>query len=243
MVLSGFVTRRFLKGLRIGFVTAVVVTTGLAGAAYWKVSNPDRNGRLELPKHSVALKSEAGKKLLSGASSADHPALSQAFQVQQKGSWCGVASAVTVLNADGGNLTQSSFFTEEVTDVRPWWATTFAGMPLGDLSGMLEVHEAETTVKHARASTEEAFQASVKSNMNDPSNWLIVNYDRSVLGEKGGGHISPVSAYSEENNMVLLLDTARYKYPFHWVPVNLLFEAMNTSDSETGQSRGWVVVR
>ncbi|MFP4134018.1 MAG: phytochelatin synthase family protein, partial [Halothece sp.] len=33
------------------------------------------------------------------------------------------------------------------------------------------------------------------------------------------------------------------KYPFHWVPVSLLFQAMKTSDSETDQSRGWVVVR
>lgn len=243
MVLCGLVAGRFFKGLRIGFGAAVVVTVALAGGFYWKISHPRGDGRLELPDHSVALKSEAGQKLLSGASSADHPALSQTFQVQQKGSWCGVASAVTVLNADGGNLTQKSFFTEEVTDVRPWWATTFAGMPLGDLAGMLEAHGAEATVKHARASTEAAFQASLKSNMNDPSNWLIVNYDRDVLGEQGGGHISPVSAYSAEKNMVLLLDTARYKYPFHWVPVSLLFEAMKTSDSETGQSRGWVVVR
>lgn len=241
--MSALVTRRFFKVLSIGFGTIAVVTAGLAGAAYWKISNPRGNSRLELPDHSVALKSETGQNLLSEASSADHPALSQSFQVQQKGSWCGVASAVTVLNADGGNLTQGSFFTEEVTDVRPWWATTFAGMPLGDLAGMLEAHGADATVKHARASTEEAFRTSLKSNMNDSSNWLIVNYDRGVLGEKGGGHISPVSAYSAEKNMVLLLDTARYKYPFHWVPVSLLFEAMKTSDSETDQSRGWVVVR
>lgn len=237
------VTRRFFKVLSIGFGTIAVVTAGLAGAAYWKISNPGGKSRLELPDHSVALKSETGQNLLSGASSADHPALSQSFQVQQKGSWCGVASAVTVLNANGGNLTQGRFFTEEVTDVRPWWATTFAGMPLGDLAGMLEAHGADATVKHARASTEEAFRTSLKSNMNDSSNWLIVNYDRGVLGEKGGGHISPVSAYSAEKNMVLLLDTARYKYPFHWVPVSLLFKAMKTSDSETDQSRGWVVVR
>jgi len=79
--------------------------------------------------------------------------------------------------------------------------------------------------------------------MSDSSNWLIVNYGRSELGEEGGGHISPISAYSSKKDMALILDTAGYKYPFHWVPVDSLFEAMETSDSETGKSRGWVVVR
>jgi glutathione gamma-glutamylcysteinyltransferase len=41
---------------------------------------------------------------------------------------------------------------------------------------------------------------------------------------------------------VLLLDTASYKYEPHWVPVDRLFAAMNTVDSESGKSRGWVAV-
>ena len=192
---------------------------------------------------SISFESQRGQKLLGPASSADHRVLSETFIVQQKASWCGVASAVTVLNADGANLTQKGFFTDEVTDIRPWCATTLAGMAIGDLSQMLEAHGAEAEVKRARSSTLEAFQAALKSNMSDPSNWLIVNYGRSVLGEQGGGHISPISAYSEEKDMVLLLDTAGYKYPFHWVPTDSLFKAMETSDSETDKSRGWVIVR
>ena len=34
--------------------------------------------------------------------------------------------------------------------------------------------------------------------------------------------------------MVLILDTARFKYPPHWIPLSVLLEAMNTIDKDTG---------
>ena len=40
-----------------------------------------------------------------------------------------------------------------------------------------------------------------------------------------------------------MLDVARFKYPPHWVPVPLLFEAMLPHDEATGRSRGWVTLR
>jgi hypothetical protein len=233
----------FLKIIGIGFGGVVVLGLSLVAARYWRISNPIEKTDIELPDTSVSFESDRGQKLLSAASSADHSSLSDTFKVQQKASWCGVASAVTVLNANGASLTQNEFFTDRVTDVRPWLATTFTGMPIGDLAQMLEVHGVNVEVKRARSSTLEAFRDSLKSNMSDSSNWLIVNYGRSELGEEGGGHISPISAYSSKKDMALILDTAGYKYPFHWVPVDSLFEAMETSDSETGKSRGWVVVR
>jgi len=38
--------------------------------------------------------------------------------------------------------------------------------------------------------------------------------------------------------MVLVLDVARFKYPPHWVPLTLLWEAMSTIDQATGLRRG-----
>lgn len=40
--------------------------------------------------------------------------------------------------------------------------------------------------------------------------------------------------------MTLILDVARFKYPPHWVPLKLLWDAMNTIDETTGQQRGYV---
>ena len=42
--------------------------------------------------------------------------------------------------------------------------------------------------------------------------------------------------------MVLLLDTARYKYPPHWVPLKLLYKAMRTRDSDSGLYRGYIII-
>lgn len=42
--------------------------------------------------------------------------------------------------------------------------------------------------------------------------------------------------------MVLILDTARFKYPPHWVPLTQLYLAMAAVDSATGKARGFIRV-
>lgn len=42
--------------------------------------------------------------------------------------------------------------------------------------------------------------------------------------------------------MVLILDVARFKYPPHWVPLILLWEAMDTIDEATGHHRGFMII-
>ena len=67
-------------------------------------------------------------------------------------------------------------------------------------------------------------------------------YSREAVGQFGGGHYSPVAALDRETNSVLILDTARYKYPPHWIPVELIFQAMLPIDNVTGKSRGYIVL-
>jgi len=38
------------------------------------------------------------------------------------------------------------------------------------------------------------------------------------------------------------LDVARFKYPPHWVPLSLVFEAMIPTDPDTGRSRGFIIL-
>ena len=59
----------------------------------------------------------------------------------------------------------------------------------------------------------------------------------------GDGHFSPVGGYHSEQDMVLILDTARFKYPPHWVPLKRLYQAMAHVDSATGQPRGYLNIR
>lgn len=75
-----------------------------------------------------------------------------------------------------------------------------------------------------------------------PTSFLVVSYDRRVLGQTGSGHFSPVGAYDESSDSVLVLDTARFKYGPHWVPLPSMFDALLPVDSGTGRSRGYAVV-
>lgn len=42
--------------------------------------------------------------------------------------------------------------------------------------------------------------------------------------------------------MVLIMDVARFKYPPHWVPLTLLYEALLVVDPETEKSRGYLLL-
>jgi len=57
-----------------------------------------------------------------------------------------------------------------------------------------------------------------------------------------GGHISPIAAYNEESDRLLILDVSRYKYPPVWVKTEELWQAMATVDSVSGKTRGFVLV-
>ena len=75
-----------------------------------------------------------------------------------------------------------------------------------------------------------------------PTSFLIVSYTRQVIGQTGSGHFSPIGAYDEASDHVLVLDTARFKYGPHWVPLPLLFDALLPIDKDTGKSRGYMVI-
>eukprot|EP00596_Hydrurales_sp_CCMP1899_P000986 CAMPEP_0119054200 /NCGR_PEP_ID=MMETSP1177-20130426/74913_1 /TAXON_ID=2985 /ORGANISM="Ochromonas sp, Strain CCMP1899" /LENGTH=294 /DNA_ID=CAMNT_0007034361 /DNA_START=202 /DNA_END=1086 /DNA_ORIENTATION=- len=72
---------------------------------------------------------------------------------------------------------------------------------------------------------------------------MIVSYNRRVLNQTGAGHFSPIAGYHEGKDMVLILDVARFKYPPHWVPLKLLYEAMQGVDEDTGKCRGYLLLR
>jgi hypothetical protein len=72
--------------------------------------------------------------------------------------------------------------------------------------------------------------------------FLVVSYMREVVGQTGTGHFSPIGAYEEASDRVLVLDTARFKYGPHWIPLQLLFDALQPLDPDSGKSRGYAVL-
>ena len=71
---------------------------------------------------------------------------------------------------------------------------------------------------------------------------LIVSYSRRTFLQTGDGHFSPIGGYHQALDLVLILDVARFKYPPHWVPLPMLYEAMSHLDPVTGLPRGYLLV-
>lgn len=93
------------------------------------------------------------------------------------------------------------------------------------------VHASTSSVAALRATLAAAFSAV-------PAQLIGLNFHRQPLGMVGGGHMSPVGAYDNRTDRLLILDVSRYKYPPMWVPMPAIFDAMNTTDSDSGKSRG-----
>jgi hypothetical protein len=69
----------------------------------------------------------------------------------------------------------------------------------------------------------------------------VVNFDGKVFGNKTGGHISPIVAYDEKSDSLLVLDVALHKNPWYWVDLKEMVTAMNTKDGEN--FRGYLITK
>ena len=161
----------------------------------------------------------------------------------------GVASGVTVLNALGKGestyqrLDQESFFNGVAQSVRSPYLVTFFGMSLDELAALVQSHNRTVETYHASSTTLEQFRTQAKANLKHDKDFIIVNYDRSQIGQTGEGHISPIAAYSEKMDKFLVMDVSTYKYPPVWVSAPTLWAAMNTSDVVTNKTRGYLIVK
>ena len=91
-------------------------------------------------------------------------------------------------------------------------------------------------------SSEDDFRRLVRDVTLREDTFLILSYSRRSLGQTGDGHFAPVSGYHPQKDLVLILDTARFKYPPHWIPLPLLFESMKALDMSTGKGRSFFQV-
>lgn len=119
------------------------------------------------------------------------------------------------------------------------------GVTLPELACLARCEGARVTVRRpaeAGASFEN-FECEVRRTVTEGAAELIVaSYSRKALGQTGDGHFAVLGAYDAESESVLMLETARFKYPLHWLPLRDLYESMGWEDQATGQSRGWMVL-
>lgn len=87
---------------------------------------------------------------------------------------------------------------------------------------------------------EEQVREDIVRSLRQSGNYVVVNYARAQVGQKGGGHISPLGAYDEHSDSVLVLDVNPASAGWVWMPVRVLLRGMRTFD--TVENRGYVLV-
>lgn len=235
---------------------AMALTVGLWAAV--SLAGPARTQTVPAVQPLIPLADPAGQNLLLQASArSDHGPLAQWFETQANLAYCGVASAVMVLNSLAvpappvpgyGSYrfwTQTNAFSIPGSQgfVRPD-VVAREGMTLAQLQGWLSGRP-ELVVErfHADQLSLPQWRALLQRSLQDPRDRLLVNYQRSALGQAGGGHISPLAAYDPGTDAVLILDVARYRYPAVWVNAADLWRSMATTDTSSGRSRGLLLIR
>jgi hypothetical protein len=206
----------------------------------------------------VPLVEPAGQALLfRSPMRADFLPLSQWFVTQDTLAYCGVASAVMVLNSlsvpppptPGYSpyrfWTQENLFHRSVDRPGALSAAAVArrGMTLAQLAALLADQGVRVERWHGDQLSLAQLRGLLRQGLADPQDRLLVNYLRPALGQEGGGHISPLGAYDAAGDRVLILDVARYRYPSVWVSTADLWRAIRAIDPDSGASRGLVRIR
>ncbi len=115
------------------------------------------------------------------------------------------------------------------------------GYQLRQLDELLRAHGATTRmVVVADEKPEAEIRADLIANLARRGDYAIVGYRRDAVGQKGGGHLSPLGAYDAESDAFLVLDVNPASAGWVWMPAATLIKGMRSFD--TVENRGYILV-
>lgn len=209
-------------------------------------------GPLPLPDHLIALPSPEGVAMLAGSGLIGaYLRLSPHYEAQLSPKFCGPATLAICLNALDlpppaaadpvrPRFTQVNVFTPRTAAVRSRDRVEREGMGLAVFAEFAAAHGGRPEVHFAGDGSVEAFRSLAREVLADAGRHMAVNYFRPGLGQEGKGHTSPLAAYDEASDRLLVLDVSRVRYPPVWVRTEDLFAAMNTRAG--ANTRGFAIV-
>ena len=101
-------------------------------------------------------------------------------------------------------------------------------------------------VQKVDENTRQALQSVLERNNQTASTYFMVaNFEQStfVRAAEATGHMSVVAQYDVERARVLILDVDPTIADPYWVTLDDFLAGMATSDDETGEPRGYLVIR
>ncbi|KAJ3273820.1 hypothetical protein HK104_004221 [Borealophlyctis nickersoniae] len=208
--------------------------------------------RRDLPSHLTSFTSADGRRLFKECIASNtaeiYFSLSGNFTTQSEPSFCGLGSLAMVLNAlciDPGKKWKGvwRWYSDTMLECcRPLGDISKNGVTFTELACLARCNGLRVESKRADQVTKEEFLSDLQRCCGSEDTHMIVSFSRKALGQTGDGHFSPVGAYHPDENKVLVLDTARFKYPSYFCDADLLYEAMKGIDKVTGLPRGYFIL-
>jgi len=188
-----------------------------------------------------------GEALADGTADIFFPLIEQ-FQTQEEPAMCGAATLVVVLNAlrvDPGEIWKAHwrwYHEANLSCCKSVEAMSKDGLEWREFLCLARCQGLKVEAVRADVGTLEEFEERCASVCSGSGGAVTVSYSRRPLRQAGDGHYAPIGAYNKRRSMVLVLDTARFKYPPHWLLVSDLWEAMRATNKQTGRSRGYAIL-
>jgi hypothetical protein len=159
------------------------------------------------------------------------------IEYQRNGSVCGPTSLADVLHSFNQTGNQESILQDSGFSTVMGYLPE--GLTLDQLAAIArqKLHKKVTVLRDLDLA---AFREQLR-HVNDPARRYVINFSRGPLFGTGGGHHSPIAAYLDQEDLVLVLDVNK-KYGPWLVKSARLFEAMNTLDATAQKKRGLLLI-
>lgn len=211
--------------------------------------------KTEVDKSAIEMSSEEGIRLLQTAPNLEKfTKLVDSKDRQNSLGSCGLASIATLLNAlnyPAKDVVYGTFKYHTMNNIRNMeaikqdvldWAPEKNGLGLHQVRDVCIALGLNTTLKLCGEISHSEFIDDVINTTFDQKTYMLVNFYRPSVGQVGGGHITPVAAYHNSQNQVLLMEVVPHKFSSFWVHEATLFSAMKELDKRLNQSRGYLLV-
>jgi len=184
----------------------------------------------------------------------DFWALMPYYMPQQDPAACGIASLTMLMNAVRVHqkLTASDALVTQKALVDKIKIDYSKGISLDNLGEAvkksLSAYSIKGTVEVIHADGSKTQNKKIRElllkNEKSDHNFILANFLQGAFtgDPEGGGHISPIGAFDDKHNEVLIMDVDREYYEPYWVSFDTFIKGINTPDPELKINRGIVYV-
>ncbi|KAH9284132.1 Glutathione gamma-glutamylcysteinyltransferase 3 [Echinococcus granulosus] len=176
------------------------------------------------------------------------------LRTQVQPSYCGLSAMVMVLNSfemDPGRVWKAPwrwYHEDMLTCCLSSEDLLTHGITLDQFQSIAKCNGLNVDLRQPTSpgETVETFRSSLlnicSQSLSTSGTILVVSYDRKAVKQTGNGHYALVSGYHPKRDLILVLETAAFKYPSHWAPLTAIYNGMCSLDNVTGRPRGYMFI-